>query len=99
MKATLYFESYCPGCESFITNDLVKLHETEDLMEIRSVMEIMLNFVLRNIILQTGGLSFFVRRVLLIFLMRVLKSVLLLLEWMFKQFLLVLKVLKDLLFI
>ena len=34
VKATLYFESYCPGCESFITNELVKLHETEDLMAI-----------------------------------------------------------------
>ena len=34
VKATLYFESYCPGCEYFITNELVKLHETEDLMAI-----------------------------------------------------------------
>ena len=34
MKASLYYEVFCPGCEYFITKELVPFHETEDLMAI-----------------------------------------------------------------
>ena len=34
VKATLYYESYCPGCEQFITRDLVEFHAMEDMMAI-----------------------------------------------------------------
>ena len=34
VKASLYYEVFCPGCEYFITNELVPFHQTEDLMAI-----------------------------------------------------------------
>ena len=34
VKASLYYESYCPGCEEFITEDLVAFHKKADLMAI-----------------------------------------------------------------
>ena len=34
VKASLYYESYCPGCEQFITRDLVEFRAMEDMMAI-----------------------------------------------------------------
>ena len=34
MKATLYYEVFCPGCEQFILEELVPFRQTEDLMAI-----------------------------------------------------------------
>ena len=34
VKATLYYEVFCPGCRSFIQNDLVEFRKHDDLMAI-----------------------------------------------------------------